>query len=185
MMTFEDRLLAELKTEVAGRADRAPANSPRRIGRRLVVGAAVVATAVAVAVAMPMVTGSQAPAYAVTPNADGSISVLIHELRDPDRLEADLAGLGVHVDLSYHTSDLACSGGRFASSQPLSPEQREELANRWLVSEGEKTEGEVAFRIYPQRIPPGQTPAVRVDVDAANPDLMWVGFGPPPPCQGR
>jgi hypothetical protein len=74
---------------------------------------------------MPMVTGSQAPAYAVTPNADGSISVLIHELRDPDRLEADLAGLGVHVDISYHTSDLACPGGRFAPSQQLTAEQQE------------------------------------------------------------
>jgi hypothetical protein len=183
-MTFEDRLLTELRTEVAERASRAPARPPRRIGRRLLVGAAVAGIAAMAAVAIPIISGSQAPAYAVTTNADGSISVLIHELRDPDRLEADLAGLGVQVDISYHTSDLACPDGRFAPSQPSTPEQRQELASRWLVSDSEKTAGEVAFRIYPQRIPPGQTPAVRVDVDTANPDLMWVGFGPPPPCQG-
>jgi hypothetical protein len=64
----------------------------------------------------------------------------------------------------------------------LTPDQRLDLANRWLV-----TEGKNGFRIYPRRIPPGRTEAVRVDVDTANPDLMWVGMGgaPPPPCQDR
>jgi len=60
-MKFEDRLLAELKTEVSERASREPARSPRGIGRRLLAGAAVVAIAAAAAVVIPVVTGSHAP----------------------------------------------------------------------------------------------------------------------------
>ncbi len=116
----------------------------------------------------------------MTRNADGSITVKINELRDPDRLQADLARLGVRVDISYHQSDLDCPGGRFAPSQPLSRKQQEELAEKWLVADGK-----MGFRIYPQRIGPGQTAVVRVDVDTSDPDVMWVGEGPPPPCPGR
>jgi hypothetical protein len=179
-MTFEDRLLTALRTEVAERATQELPQPPGRLGRRLLLSAAVVAIAAAALVAVPVLTGSQAPAYALTRHADGSISVQINELRDPGRLEADLARLGVRVDIAYQISDLACPGGRFAASQPPRPGQREELADRWLVADGKK-----GFRIYPRRIPPGRTPTLRVDVDVAHPDMMWVGDGPPPPCQGR
>ena len=71
-MTFEDRLLAQLKMEVAARAGQAPAHSPwsppRRLGRRFVVGRALVPSlaalsavgllAAAVAVATSTVTAT-------------------------------------------------------------------------------------------------------------------------------
>jgi hypothetical protein len=186
-MTFEDRLLAELKTVLAervervdraDRADREPAR-PRRVItlRRLLAGTALAAGVAAVSIAVPVVIGSHTSAYAVSKNADGSISVKINEFRDPDRLEADLADLGVRVDVDYHRSNLYCPGG-YVESDVLTPEQRAELAERWLV-----TEGKSGFRIYPDRIPAGETAQVRVDADASGHDIMWVGNGPPPPCR--
>jgi hypothetical protein len=180
MMSFQDRLLVELKAEMSRRADHAPTRQLPATRRRLLVGAAVVAAATAAAVALPIVTGTHAAAYAVTKNADGSISVRINQLRDPDRLEHDLANLGVHVDVSYHRSVLTCPGGRYATSDPTTPGQPMPLGGGWLVSDGKN-----GFKVYPDRMRPGETATLRVDVDTTNPDMMWVGSGPPPPCPGR
>jgi hypothetical protein len=182
-MSFEDKLLTELKTVVAERADREHARRPHPIThlitrRRVLAGAAIAGSAAAAVLAAPIVTGSQTPAYAVSKNADGSISVKINQFRDPDRLEADLADLGARVDISYHQSNLWCPSGGFATSPPLSPAQRAEMASRWLVAEDKS-----GFRIYPHRIPAGQTPTVRVDEDTSGHDITWVGTGPPPPCR--
>jgi RNA polymerase sigma factor (sigma-70 family) len=95
-------LLMELKAAVSERAAREHAREPRKItGRRKMTGAAVVAATAAAVAAMPFVVGSETPAYAMTRNADGSITVQVNDLREPERLEADLARQGVPADVTY------------------------------------------------------------------------------------
>ncbi|MFI7708158.1 hypothetical protein [Nonomuraea sp. NPDC049480] len=95
-MNFEEQILMELKAEIAARNERR-----RRTGRRLLAGAAVAGLAAVAAVAVPMLTGSETPAYALTQNSDGTIRVLVNEFRDADRLERDLGAMGVTADVTY------------------------------------------------------------------------------------
>ncbi len=85
-------------------ADRVPAptqKAPRR-RRRVAIGAAVAATAgAAVAiVGLPGTNHSGAPAaWAVTKNADGSVSVKISDYRDPAGLQARLRAAGLRAEV--------------------------------------------------------------------------------------
>lgn len=97
-MGFEERILLELKAEIAAQAAR---RRRARAARRLVAGAAVTGLAAAAAVGVPLLTGTEPPAYALSRNPDGSIRVQINEFRDPGRLEADLARHGVSADVTY------------------------------------------------------------------------------------
>ncbi|NUW35349.1 hypothetical protein HTZ77_28520 [Nonomuraea sp. SMC257] len=108
-MSFEERLLMELKAEVAARG----VERRRRVTvRRLFAGAAVAGLAAAAAVAVPLLTGTESPAYAVTKNTDGTIRVQIKEFRDADKLEADLARMGVTADVTYLKPGTWCKEGR-------------------------------------------------------------------------
>lgn len=105
-MNFEETLLVELKAEVSARAVRARSRS--RLRRRLLTGAAAAGIAAALIV-VPLATGAENPAYAVTRQADGSITVKLNELRDPELLERDLAALGVKAEVRYPPSGKMCS----------------------------------------------------------------------------
>ncbi|MBN6051253.1 hypothetical protein JYK22_04855, partial [Nonomuraea sp. RK-328] len=117
-MSFEERLLMELKTEVAARG----AERRRRVTvRRLFAGTAVAGLAAAAAVAVPLLTGTESPAYAVTKNTDGTVRVQIKEFRDADKLEADLVRMGVTADVTYLKPGTWCKAGRgkvLASENP-------------------------------------------------------------------
>ncbi|MEO3889578.1 hypothetical protein [Nonomuraea sp. B5E05] len=107
-MNFEEQLLMDLKTEIAARADRR-----RRLTRtRSVLGVA--GMAAVAAVALPLLTGTGTPAYAVSTNTDGTISVQINEFRDADKLEGDLKEVGVRADVSYVPIGKQCEPGRGA-----------------------------------------------------------------------
>ncbi|MFB9679545.1 hypothetical protein [Streptosporangium vulgare] len=114
-MNFEERLLMELKAEIGERAARGPVRSRPR--RRLLAGAgaAVAGVAAAALVAVPLVMGAGNPAYALTQGDDGSITLQIKEFRDPDRVERDLADLGVEADISYLKPGTWCAPGRFTA----------------------------------------------------------------------
>ncbi|GAA2283601.1 hypothetical protein GCM10010149_30870 [Nonomuraea roseoviolacea subsp. roseoviolacea] len=121
-MSFEERLLMELKAEVAARG----AEHRRRMTvRRLFAGAAVAGVAAAAAVAVPLLTGTESPAYAVTKNTDGTIRVQIKEFRDADKLEADLARMGVTADVTYLKAGTWCKGdrGEIAGGDAKTPEE--------------------------------------------------------------
>jgi hypothetical protein len=176
-MNFEERLLAELKAEVAERAARGCAPARRRvIGRRLLAGSVVAAVAAAAVVAMPLLTTSDT-AYAVARNADGSITVQINEMRHPDRLEADLARQGVSADITYLPQHKRCANdNRLTSADPQPPEglpmhsakMKEFLrharnwpsqkAFRWVDPKKDPN----VFRIYPKYVKPGQTLVVEI-----------------------
>ncbi|MFI6921947.1 hypothetical protein ACIBIZ_18540 [Nonomuraea spiralis] len=106
-MTFEEQLLMELKAEIAGRAER-----HRRVTRRLYAGGVVGLLAAAAAFAVPMLTGTETPAYAVSKNTDGTVRVEINEFKDADQLEQDLRAAGVTADISYLPSGKECKTGR-------------------------------------------------------------------------
>lgn len=173
-MTFEERLLAELKARVAERA--ATARAARRpYRRRLLLGVAV--AAVAVAAGVTPFTGTDSPAYAISRNADGTVTVRINEFRHPERLEADLRRQGVRTDISYLRAGRTCAFGRFTSADPgyvpwdgrvePDPKKREKAlreamnrpSSKALQADGTRV-GE--FTVVPRYIGPGQTLVLEV-----------------------
>jgi hypothetical protein len=106
-MKYQEELLMELKTEITYRAERR-----RRVTRGLYAGSAVALVATAAAFAVPVLIGTESPAYAVSTNADGTVRVEINEFRDADRLEQDLADAGVTADVTYLPPGKECKVGR-------------------------------------------------------------------------
>ncbi|GLW97614.1 hypothetical protein [Microtetraspora sp. NBRC 16547] len=202
--TFEDRLLAELKTEMAIRPARAAA--PRRMtGRRIFAAAGVLGLAAAAAVAVPMVVGTDTPAYALTKNADGSINLKIHEFRDPDQVERDLAGMGVTADITYLPLGKWCGNLRVTPVDgdhlSMSPEElasedpavTEKARKRLLSSISYKAiEMRNGITIHPEYIKPGQVAVIEVAENQVkptdSPGVVWsvrghLSAGPAKPCQ--
>ncbi|MFC3980587.1 hypothetical protein [Streptosporangium jomthongense] len=126
-MSFEEQILMQMKAEITARANR------RRIGRRLLTGAAVAGLAAAATIAMPLLTGSEQAAYAVTRNTDGTINVKLNEFRDADKLEQDLKKMGVSADITYLKSGKACQGNRGDIVGGASPEEWEGSASAKAV----------------------------------------------------
>ncbi|WP_327585975.1 hypothetical protein OHA25_02325 [Nonomuraea sp. NBC_00507] len=106
-MRFEEHLLMDLKAEIAARAERR-----RRIARRIYAGGAVAGLTAAAAIAVPLLTGTETPAYAVSKSADGTVRVEINEFRDADRLERDLKDAGVTADVTYLKAGTECDPDR-------------------------------------------------------------------------
>jgi hypothetical protein len=100
MTSFEDRLLVELRHEVASR--QAPA--PRR-GRWIVAGAGALAAAAA---ALAVALGGGASAYAVEPGANGTVTVEIRDLSDASGLQRELRAAGVPAVVSYDAAPPSC-----------------------------------------------------------------------------
>lgn len=107
-MNYKEHVLMALKDEIVARN-----NDRRRRGRRrLFTGAAVAGLAAVAALAVPFLNGSETPAYAVTKNTDGTITLKISEFRDPARVEEDLAAAGLTADVSYTKPGTRCAPGR-------------------------------------------------------------------------
>ncbi|GAA1762151.1 hypothetical protein [Streptomonospora arabica] len=125
---FEDRLLAELKKEVAlNAAERAAERRPAarrlvtlpRVGMALAGGAAVAAGFVVV----PGMTAT--PAYAIEEKPDGSVQVSIRDLtldRDEQRdLAADLRAAGVAVEIRNPEPGTRCASDLRVGSMTVLP----------------------------------------------------------------
>ena len=118
---FETKLLAALRTVVtenAAEPEPAPAASdiarrtPPRWRRPLVAAAALAVVAGSVAVSTTVLAP---PAYALEPGVDG-VKVTINRLAGADKLEADLAALGIRAVVDYTPAGTLCKPGRFAES---------------------------------------------------------------------
>ncbi|GAA4533080.1 MULTISPECIES: hypothetical protein [Nonomuraea] len=109
-MSFEEQLLMDLKAEFTAREDRR-----RRGGRRLFLGLAVTGAAAVTALAVPLLTGAQSAAYAVTEKSDGTVGVEIREFEEADRLERDLRAAGVKADVTYLGPGKRCERDRGVS----------------------------------------------------------------------
>ncbi len=112
-MNFEDRLLVELRHEVASRPVR---GTPRRA--RLV---AVSATAVAAIGAVVVVAlGGGSAAYAVESESNGTVTVQIRDLSDATGLQSQLRKAGIPALVRYGAGTPGCGlgagvGGRSAA----------------------------------------------------------------------
>jgi hypothetical protein len=124
--TFEDRLLAELRTVVAERPAPAVTGATRRAPRvpraRLALAGGAVAAA-AVAALATTGGGGATPAYAVVRNLDGSVTVQVKSLRDAAGLEQKLRAAGIPAVVDYAPPGKTCRqprGRRTRSRQPFS-----------------------------------------------------------------
>ncbi|MEU4835972.1 hypothetical protein [Streptosporangium sp. NPDC023615] len=206
--TFEERLLAELRTEIAARAEQGRAPVPGRFaGRRFAwAGAGVATIAAATAVAVPLAIGSPTPAYALTENADGSINLTINEFRDPEQVERELAELGVRADITYLPLGKRCGNARApfvkgdkadVSAEDLS--SKDPVVQARIRKRMENLPSARAIRpkngitIHPRHIERGQIVMIEVQENPVEPTVerpgvAW-GFtgrlteGPVAPCQ--
>ncbi|MFC5823151.1 hypothetical protein [Nonomuraea insulae] len=169
-------------------------------------GGAVAAAASVLAVAVPALTGSAQPAYALTKNPDGSINLKIHDFRDPESLEGDLATMGVPADITYLPLGKRCGNTRapFVEGDQVHVDEGElsskdpsvRAKTRQLL---EKSPSFRAIRpkngitIYPRFIEPGQIAMIEVmenpvEPSVERPGVAWefsgrLTSGPVEPCQ--
>jgi hypothetical protein len=106
---FEERLLRELRSQVVTPPVDHGKRRPLWRGPRLVLagGVAAVLVVAASAGAFFLSAGTQA-AYAVTRNADGTVTVQIDSLRDAAGLEAKLKAAGVNAVVEYLPEGKMC-----------------------------------------------------------------------------
>ncbi len=122
--SFEERLLARLRTEVAARGaaeeasashhTRAPAW--RRRAPRLALGSlAAVASVVAVLLAISASGDNTPAAFAVEAEPESPVSVEIRSLEDAEGLEEALGEAGIPASVNYLAAGTACREPRFQS----------------------------------------------------------------------
>jgi len=196
---FEERLLEELRSLVVaqpssgpGRPFRGPrawvASRPRR---RLALGGGVAALlAVAAGAGVPFLSDGAAPAYAVSTNDDGTVTVEISSLSDAAGLESKLRDAGVRAVVQYLPAGKACKQPWFTLASPEGgrPSPGGEHAIRGGV---QHTEGHTRFTIS-KNLPADQTLVIMTQVagaggpsEAAGPTSIAVAFakGDVKPCE--
>lgn len=132
--------------------------------RRFVVFAGVAAALVlGLVVVLPTIggEGAQKRAYAVTENADGTITVEIRSIEDADGLEGQLEDAGVPAAVNYLPTGKLCSPREQGEGSPPSIEdtledRQAELKHRRLAI-SETSDGAFAFTVDRSRLLPGYT----------------------------
>jgi hypothetical protein len=174
---FEERLLVELRSVVSA----APVErGPRGLRRRrlaLAGGVAAVVAAAAIAGAFFFSSGTQA-AYAVTANADGSVTVEIDSLTDAAGLQAKLQAAGVNAVVEYLPVGKMCKQPWFtpAGAAAAGGTQKSEV--------GRTGDGATSFTISGDR-PAGTTLVITTQTGPGNEQALGIGWakGDVPPCQ--
>jgi hypothetical protein len=104
---FEERLLVELRSLVE--AEPVDRGQPRRLRPRLALAGGAAAALAAAAVAGVFFFSAGTPAaYAVTRNADGTVTVEIDSLTDAAGLQAKLQAAGVNAVVEYLPAGKMC-----------------------------------------------------------------------------
>ena len=186
-MNFEEALLRELKAKMVGPATCSSARSPKPILHRWLTKAVIsFAAAVLVTIGLVAVLGSQSPAYALTQNADGSITVTLKEFRDADRLQHDLAVLGARTDITYLPQYKQCTGDRGTPVDPQPPQsirRNPTQMRKWLARHPRMPSDQVfkwpvphqpinVFKILPRFIKTGQT--LILEVSESHQTWRWM-----------
>lgn len=98
MSNFEDRLIGELMDEHGPALAVLERPEPRRRSNRpLWMTGSVLTVALAAAAVLTLTTGSSSPAYAVTQNPNGTVTLTLADLTGVDGANAELRGLGLPV----------------------------------------------------------------------------------------
>jgi hypothetical protein len=215
---FEERLLDELRSLVVAQPSSGPERPLRRPGtwiaarsrRRLVlVGSTAALLAVGVGTGVPFLSSGAGPAYAVSRNDDGTVTVEINSLSDAAGLESKLREAGVHAVVQYLPPGKACKQPWFTLASPEhSPghepatkggvEHTSDGHTRFTISKHHPTDETLV--IMTQEAAGGSSPS-----EAASPTSIGVAsakgevkqceiidapagsqpFGPPPPGAGE
>ncbi|HEX3509676.1 MAG TPA: hypothetical protein VHT27_01120 [Solirubrobacteraceae bacterium] len=101
MSSFDERLWAELASNHGEPLAAAPARTrpahPRRGGRILLAAGAALTLAGGTTATLALTAGTTTPAFAVTVNRDGSVTLTLNQLLGAKAANAKLASLGVNV----------------------------------------------------------------------------------------
>lgn len=178
MSNFEERLLHELRSVVEARpVDR---GRPRvfRPGRRLAFAGGLVAVLAVAAIAgvFLLSAGTQA-AYAVTTNADGTVTVEIDSLTDAAGLQAKLQAAGVNAVVEYLPAGKACK-------QPWFTPLGHPLDGSTQSSVEHLSSGSVRFTLS-ANIPADATMVITTQTGPGRLEALGIGWaqGAVPPCQ--
>ena len=179
MSRFEDRLWSELVEQHGALLAQAPprAVSPPRPRRRAPLAAIAIAITVALlAIVLGLSTRGGAPAYAVTQNPDGTVTVTIRELVGVQGADNRLAALGVPVRV------VPVRAGCRARPSEYTPVRPAPNSARFFTLRGPP--GHAAITIDPRAIPAGDTVLVAARQIAKGVVGLGVGLyrGATPPC---
>jgi hypothetical protein len=174
---FEERLLHELRGMVTERpAGRDQRRTLWRRHRLILAGglATVVAAAIVGAVVLP--AGTQA-AYAVTKNADGTVTVQIDSMSDAAGLEAKLQAAGVNAVVQYLPEGKVCQ-------RPWYTPLGHPLDGMTQSGVDHQTGGGVSFTLSAD-IPADATVVIETQAGPGNETALGIGYaqGDVPPCQ--
>lgn len=177
MTNYEERLLQELRGVVEARPlDRGRRNHVWR-GRRLALagGIAALLAAAATAGAFFLSAGTQA-AYAVTRNADGTVSVEVDSMSDAAGLQAALRAAGVNAVVEYLPAGKMCRQPWFTPARRAGGMQESSV--------GRTGDGAVRFTISGDR-PAGSTLVVTTQTGTGGERALGIAWaqGDVPPCQ--
>ncbi len=132
---FEERLLTELKrvvvaqsgvpahSRLASRAALRRSNVKRRVSALIGIAAAL---ALMLAIVLPALGGEngRSPAYAVTENQDGSVTVQINSIEDADGLEQKLEDAGVPAAVHFLPPGKLCNPRAWQVPEPPPSHER-------------------------------------------------------------
>ncbi len=183
---FEENLLTELRQVVAEKAaehaaDHAgiEARRPVRRRRRLVLATAGAGLfAAAIVFGVPAVNGDRAPAaHAVTSNDDGTVTITVNRLEDPDGLERELAAHDITADVSFTPPGKSCG---IIPDRVLGAEDRPHQVDVRI------DRGDDSLTLRPADLA-GRTLVIEGRADPSMPDIFafdyYVASGPVAPCE--
>jgi hypothetical protein len=117
--SFEERLLASLKADVAQRAGEEAlaggeaARARRRPGPRLALGAVAAAVTVAAALAFTAGGGNTPAAFAVEPQEGGGVTFKVYSVREASGLERALGEAGIRSQVTWLPAGTVCREPHF------------------------------------------------------------------------
>ncbi|WP_223166799.1 hypothetical protein [Nonomuraea sp. SYSU D8015] len=181
LKTMGERIPPATPEDLAGARRRLLDGMHPRARRRVVTGPRLlVAAGVAAAAAVTplIVGGTGTSAYAVSKSPDGTLTVTLTELRDPEGLEAELHKAGVKADVTFLPPGKACGVPRFVGADasyggpPVdSVEEMREHVNT-LRSFKAIRPSSGAFQIFPEYIKRGETLVLEFS-DGENAQVLW------------
>lgn len=171
MSNFEERLLVELRNHV-------PVGRGRRLPRLALAGGFAAALAAAAIVGVFVLTTGTQAAYAVTKNADGSVTVQIDSFTDAAGLEAKLHAAGVPAVVNYLPIGKTCKQPWFTPAAPA------EGGMSSTSSVGQNGDGATTFTITSDQLGKN-TLVITTQTGPGNAQALSMGFaqGDVPPCQ--
>lgn len=180
MSNFEERLLSELRSRVvAPPVDRGQRRPLWRRPRLVVLagGLAAVVVAAASAGVLFLSAGTQA-AYAVTKDADGTVTVEIESLTDAAGLQAKLQAVGVNAVVQYLPVGKMCKPPWFT------PAGHDAAGGTRQSRVGRTSDGAVSFTISANQAP-GTTLVISTQTGPGRAQALGIGVakGVVPPCE--